>query len=43
MEKQVKDTLKKSAGPGVRMKKTYDGYTFEGSPAQIERMTKRLR
>ncbi|MTH95370.1 hypothetical protein [Roseibium sp. RKSG952] len=43
MEKQVEDSLKKAAGPGVRMKKTRDGYTFEGSPEQIERMTKRLR
>jgi hypothetical protein len=43
MEKHVEDSLKKAAGPGVRMKKTRDGYTFEGSPEQIERMTKRLR
>ncbi|PVB60390.1 hypothetical protein [Labrenzia sp. 011] len=43
MEKQLEDNLKKAAGPGVRMKKTRDGYTFEGSPDQIERMKKRLR
>ncbi|APZ55366.1 hypothetical protein [Salipiger abyssi] len=43
MEKQVEDNLKKAAGPGVRMKKTRDGYTFEGTPEQIERMKKRLR
>lgn len=43
MEKQVEDSLKKAAGPGVRMKKTRDGYTFDGSPEQIERMKKRLR
>jgi hypothetical protein len=43
MERHVEDSLKKAAGPGVRMKKTRDGYTFEGSPEQIERMTKRLR
>lgn len=43
MEKHVEDSLKKAAGPGVRMKKARDGYTFEGSPEQIERMKKRLR
>lgn len=43
MKKHVEDSLKKAAGPGVRMKKTRDGYTFEGSPEQIERMKKRLR
>lgn len=43
MEKHVEDSLKKTAGSDVRMKKTSDGYTFDGSPAQIERMTKRLR
>jgi len=43
MEKHVEDSLKKAAGPGVRMNKTREGYTFEGTPEQIERMTKRLR
>ncbi|RWF83656.1 hypothetical protein [Mesorhizobium sp.] len=43
MEKQVEDSLKKASGPGVRMKKTRDGYVFEGRPEQIERMKKRLR
>ncbi|RUV80338.1 hypothetical protein EOA60_36935 [Mesorhizobium sp. M1A.F.Ca.IN.020.06.1.1] len=43
MEKHIKDSLKKAAGPGVRMKKTRDGYVFEGRPEQIERMKKRLR
>ena len=43
MEKHVEDSLKKAAGPGVRMKKTRDGYAFEGSPEQIARMKKRLR
>lgn len=43
MEKHVEDSLKKAAGPGVRMKKTREGYSFEGSPEQIERMKKRLR
>ncbi len=31
MEKHVEDSLKKAAGPGVQMKKTRDGYTFEGA------------
>jgi hypothetical protein len=43
IEKHVEDSLKKAAGPGVRMNKTRDGYTFEGTPEQIERITKRLR
>ncbi len=43
MERQVESNLKKAAGPGVRMKKTRDGYTFEGTSEQIERMKKRLR
>lgn len=43
MEKHIEDSLKKAAGPGVRMEKTRNGYTFEGSPEQIELMTKRLR
>lgn len=43
LEEQLEDNLKKAAGPGVRMKKTRDGYTFEGTPEQIERMKKRLR
>ena len=43
MEKHVEDSLKKAAGPGVRMKKSREGYSFEGSPEQIERMKKRLR
>lgn len=43
MEKHVEDSLKKAAGPDVRVKKTRDGYVFEGRPEQIERMKKRLR
>ena len=43
IEKQVENNLKKAAGPGVGMKKTREGYTFEGTPDQIERMKKRLR
>lgn len=42
LDKHVGDSLKKAAGPGVRMKKTRNGYTFEGTPRQIERMKKRL-
>jgi hypothetical protein len=43
VEKHVEDSLKKAAGPGVRMKKTHKGYSFEGSPEQIEHMKKQLR
>ncbi|MBK1625501.1 hypothetical protein [Afifella marina] len=43
VEKHVEDNLKKAAGPGMRMKRTREGYTFEGSPEQIKRMKNRLR
>ena len=44
MEKRVENCIKKAAGPGVRMKKkTRDGYIFEGTPEEIERMKQRLR
>lgn len=43
MEKHIEESLKKAAGPGIRIKKTRDGYVFEGTPAQIERLRKRLR
>lgn len=43
LEKHVEDSLKKAAGPGVRHKKTRDGYVFEGTPEQIQRMRQRLR
>ncbi len=36
------DSLKRAAGPGMRMKKTPEGYSFEGTPTQIERMRRRL-
>ena len=43
MERHVEDKLKRAAGPGVRMKKkTRNGYVFEGTPEQIERMRQRL-
>lgn len=42
MTKHIESNLKKAAGPGVQMKKNRDGYTFEGTPKQIERMKKRL-
>ena len=44
IERRVEDSLKRVAGPGMRMKKkTRDGYIFEGIPEQIERMKQRLR
>lgn len=43
MKKHVEDRLKKAAVPGIRIKKTRDGYTCEGTPDQIERLRMRLR
>lgn len=42
VDKHVEDRLRKAAGSGVHMKKTREGYIFEGSPEQIERMRRRL-
>ena len=42
MEKHVEQSLRKAAGSGVKVRKTTDGFTFEGTPSQIERMKKRL-
>ena len=43
IERRVEDNLRRAAGPGMRMKKkTPDGYIFEGTPEQIERMKERL-
>ena len=42
VEKHVEDNLRKVAGPGMRMKKTRGGYSFEGTPDQIERLRRRL-
>ena len=43
IERRVEDSLKRAAGPGMRMKKkTRDGYIFAGTPEQIERMKERL-
>jgi hypothetical protein len=42
-ERAVEDGIRKAAGPGVRIKKTRDGYIAEGSPDQIDRLTRNLR
>ena len=42
-ERAVEDSIRKAAGPGVRIKKTRDGYVAEGSPDQIDRLARRLR
>ncbi|MGO4855054.1 hypothetical protein [Phaeovulum sp. W22_SRMD_FR3] len=39
----VEESIRKAAGPGVRIKKTREGYIAEGSPDQIDRLTRRLR
>lgn len=42
-ERAVEDSIRKAAGPGVRIKKTRDGYVAEGSSDQVDRLTRRLR
>ena len=42
-EDAVEESIRKAAGPGVRIKKTREGYIAEGSPDQIARLTRRLR
>jgi hypothetical protein len=42
-EHAVEEGIRKAAGPGVRIKKTREGYIAEGSPDQIDRLTRRLR
>ena len=43
LKNHVETTLKKAAGPGVRLSKTRDGYMAQGTPEQIERFRRRLR
>lgn len=42
-EKATETALRRAAGPGVRIKKTREGYLAEGSQDQIERLSRRLR
>jgi hypothetical protein len=42
-EHAVEQSIRKAAGPGVRIKKTREGYIAEGSPDQINRLTRSLR
>ena len=42
-EHAVEESIRKAAGPGVRIKKTREGYIAEGSPDQIDRLTRRIR
>lgn len=42
-EHAVEESIRKAAGPGVRIKKTREGYIAEGSPDQIDRLTRHLR
>ena len=39
----VEKTLKKAAGPGVRLRKTRSGYLVQGTREQIERFRRRFR
>ena len=42
-EHAVEQSIRKAAGPGVRIKNTHEGYIAEGSPDQINRLTRSLR
>ncbi|MCE6957969.1 hypothetical protein LAZ40_02715 [Cereibacter sphaeroides] len=42
-ERALEDSIRKAAGPGVKIKKTRDGYVAEGTPEQIDRLTRQLR
>ena len=42
-ERALEGSIRKAAGPGVRIKKTRDGYVAEGTPEQIGRLTRQLR
>lgn len=42
-EHAVEESIRKAAGPGVRIKKTLEGYIAQGSPDQLDRLTRRLR
>lgn len=42
-DKQLEKGLKKAAGPGVKLRKTAQGYVAEGSPEKIDQMRRRLR
>ena len=43
VEKELERGLKKAAGPGVKLRKTAQGYVAEGSPEKIDQMRRRLR
>ncbi len=43
VEKHAETTLKRAAGPGVRLKKVAGGFVAEGDPGDIERLRRRLR
>ena len=43
VEKHAETTLKRAAGPGVRLKKVAGGFVAEGDADDIERLRRRLR
>lgn len=43
VEKHAETSLKRAAGPGVRVKKVTGGFVAEGDAADIERLRRRLR
>ncbi|MCE6950124.1 hypothetical protein LAZ29_04220 [Cereibacter sphaeroides] len=42
-ERALEGSIRKAAGPGVKIKKTRDGYVAEGTPEKIDRLTRQLR
>lgn len=43
VEKHAETSLKRAAGPGVRVKKVAAGFVAEGDADDIERLRRRLR
>lgn len=42
-EGAVESGLRRAAGPGVRIKKTSEGYVAEGTQARIDHLVRRLK
>ena len=43
VEKHAESTVRRAAGPGVRVKKVAGGFIAEGDPDDIDRLRRRLR
>lgn len=42
-EQAIEDSLRKAAGPGVRLRKVRDGFVVEGTTQNIGRLADRLK